>query len=297
MEYKDYYKILDVPKGASADEIKRAYRRLARRYHPDRNKADDAEDRFKEVNEAYEVLGDAEKRKVYDQLGAGVKDGQPFRPPPGWEGGFRQSRRTDDFGGFSDFFSTLFGGGAAGAAGGGFDPFQSGGGFTQQRKPPESRAKLSVSIRESYQGAKRTLNVDGRQLSVRIPRGITTGQVIRLSGQGQHGGDLLLEVTLRPSDGMRADGRDVHIEVPITPWQAALGGPVSVPTLGGTVSLNVPAGFTSGRKLRLKGRGLPGKPDGDAFAEILVGAPVPTTPAQREAYEQLRRAFDDMPDR
>lgn len=286
MEYKDYYKTLEVDRKASADEIKRAYRRLARKYHPDRNKETDAENRFKEVNEAYEVLSDAEKRKAYDQLGANWKNGQQFRPPPGWEGGFQRSRRTQDFGGFSDFFSSLFGGGAAG-----FDPFGDAEGF-RQRRPPETRAKLSVSVRESYEGAVRNITVNNRKLSVRIPKGITTGQVIRLSGQGQSGGDLLLEVTLRPSDGLRADGKDVHIDAAVPPWTAAMGGTVEVPTLAGKVSLTVPAGSTSGRKMRLRGRGLPGKPPGDALVSLQVVAPAPDNDTQRQAYEALRKSFE-----
>ncbi|WP_043765371.1 DnaJ C-terminal domain-containing protein [Algiphilus aromaticivorans] len=295
MEYKDYYKALEVDKGASADEIKRAYRKLARKYHPDRNKDPDAETHFKEVNEAYEVLSDPEKRKAYDQLGANWKSGEQFRPPPGWEGGFRQSRRTQDFGGFSDFFSTVFGaGGASGRGAQDFDLFgdMGGGGAGFRRAPPETRAKLSVSVRESFEGATRAVNVGGKRLSVKIPRGITTGQVIRLSGQGQQGGDLLLEVALRPSDGMRADGKDVHVEVPVPPWTAALGGQVEVPTLGGRVSLSIPAGSMGGRKMRLRGRGLPGSPPGDTYAELAVAPPEPRTDAQREAYEQLRRAFE-----
>ncbi|MCR9090383.1 DnaJ C-terminal domain-containing protein [Algiphilus sp.] len=291
MEYKDYYKILEVEKNASADEIKRAYRRLARKYHPDRNKEEDAETRFKEINEAYEVLSDAEKRKAYDQLGANWKAGEQFRPPPGWEGGFARGRRTEDFGGFSDFFSSLFGGGMAG--GSGFDPFGDRGAGSFQRAAPETRAKLSVSVRESFEGATRSINVGGKRLSVKIPKGVSSGQVIRLSGQGQQGGDLLLEIVLRESDGMRPDGKDIYVDVPVAAWTAAVGGQVSIPTLGGTVSMSVPPGSKSGRKMRLRGRGLPGKPTGDAYAILQVVAPEPKTEQQRKAYDALRSAFED----
>ena len=280
MEFKDYYTSLGVPRTATPEEIKRAYRRLAKEYHPDRNKDPDAETRFKEVNEANEVLSDPEKRRAYDQLGANWKAGQQFRPPPEWGGQFRHSRRTDDFGGFSDFFSTLFGGN-------GFE--QDPRGFRQA--PREVRARLQVSLQDSYAGATRTIDVGGRRLSVKVPKGITTGQVIRLGGQGGNGADLLLEIELRPDPVFRVEARDVHARVPVTPWDAALGGKVAIPTLGGTVEMAIPAGSQSGRKLRLRGRGLPGTPPGDQYAELIVQAPPISNDAQREAYEALRTVF------
>lgn len=179
------------------------------------------------------------------------------------------------------------------AGGAGFDPFGDRGGGGFQRAAPETRAKLSVSVRESYEGATRSINVGGKRLSVKIPKGVTSGQIIRLSGQGQQGGDLLLEVSLRECEGMRPDGKDVYVDVPVAAWTAAMGGQVSIPTLGGTVSMSVPPGSKSGRKMRLRGRGLPGKTAGDAYAVLQVVAPEPRNDKQRKAYEALRSAFDD----
>lgn len=285
MEFKDYYKTLGVSRSASPDEIKRAYRKLAREYHPDRNKAADAEARFKEVNEAHEVLSDAEKRRAYDQLGSNWKAGQQFRPPPGWGGGqFRQGPRNGDFGGFSDFFSSLFGGTGAG---GFFEEQVQGFGAP----PREVRARLAVSPQDAYSGATRTLDVGGRRLSVRIPKGIGHGQVMRLAGQGGNGADLLLEIELQADPVFRVEGRDVHVTVAVTPWDAALGGRITIPTLGGNVEMTIPAGSRSGRRLRLRGRGMPGDPPGDQYAEIQIQAPAPASEAQRAAYVALRDAF------
>lgn len=288
MEFKDYYKTLGVSRSATPDEIKRAYRKLARQYHPDRNKAADAENRFKDVNEAHEVLSDADKRRAYDQLGANWKAGQQFRPPPGWGGDrFRQSQRHTDAGGFSDFFSSLFGG--AGGNGMFDEQMQGFGGFTPP--PREVRARLAISVQDAYSGATRTLDVGGRRLSVRIPAGIGHGQVMRLAGQGGNGADLLLEIELQADPVFRVEGRNVHVVVTVTPWDAALGGKIAIPTLGGTVEMAIPAGSRSGRRLRLRGRGMPGEPAGDQYAELQIQAPAPEDDAQRDAYAALRDAF------
>lgn len=293
MEYKDYYKVLGVERTATAADIKRAYRKLAREFHPDKNKSKGAEDRFKEINEANEVLGDPGKRKLYDQLGANWKAGQNFTPPPGWRGfpggagpgaGRRGAGPQAGFGGdFSDFFSTLFGS----AGNGGFGGF--GGGFEGQQ---DMRARVTVTLEDSYEGAQKTLNLgDGRTLNVRIPRGITAGQTIRLAEQGQRGGDLFLEVEFAPHPRFKVDGRDVSTTVNVSPWEAALGGKVPVPTLGGTVELSVPPGTQSGRKMRLKGRGLPGKNPGDQFVIFNIVVPAAEDAQEREVYQQMAQRF------
>ncbi len=302
MEYKDYYKVLGVARSASADEIKRAYRKLAREYHPDKNKAAGAEDKFKEINEANEVLSDAEKRKAYDTLGANWKNGQQFTPPPGWEsmfgGGGRGPRGGGGRGGagfggggnFSDFFSTLFGGQMGGMGGGGFGGFEDmGSGFGGPPQP--SRAKIAISLEDSYEGAQKTLSVNGRTLSVRIPKGITAGQSIRLSGQGSQGGDLLLEIEFAPHDRFKLDGRNVTVRVKLAPWEAALGARVPVPTLGGTVELTIPAGTQTGRKLRLKGRGLPGTPAGDQIVSLQIVTPPAEGDEDKAFYEGMARRY------
>ena len=297
MEYKDYYKVLGVPRTASADDIKRAYRKLAREFHPDRNKAKGAEERFKEINEANEVLSDAQKRAAYDKLGANWRAGENFTPPPGWDFNFgnagfgRGAGRgrsagagagAGDFGGFSDFFSTLFGSG--------FEAHE-------DFEPParEQKLKLTISIEDSYNGTSRKVTVGARTLNVRIPKGITAGQSIRLSGQSARGGDLLMEIEFAPHDVFSADGRDVHVTVPIAPWEAALGHKVPVPTLGGTVELTVPAGSQSGKKLRLKGRGLPGTPPGDQLVTLSVVTPPVRNDVDREFYEDMAKQFDFDP--
>ncbi len=291
MQYKDYYKILGVPRSASADEIKRAYRKLAREFHPDKNKAKGAEDKFKEANEANEVLGDPEKRKAYDALGANWKAGQNFQPPPGWGGAGASRGRAagGGFGGgnFSDFFSQMFGGGAG--MGGGF------GGFDMpEAEAPPSRARLSIALEDSFNGSQRQISVGGRSLSVRIPKGITAGQTIRLAEQGNHGGDLLLEIEFAPHPRFEIEGRDLYHTLKIAPWEAALGAKVPVPTLGGEVELALPPGSQSGRKMRLKGRGLPGHTAGDQFVTLQVVAPPANSDEQRAAYEALRDQFKDF---
>ena len=304
MEYKDYYKVLGVSRSASAEEIKRAYRKLAKQYHPDKNKAKGAEDKFKEANEANEVLSDPKKRAAYDQLGANWKAGQNFQPPPGWEQHFSGGGRGPfgNAGGrmggadFSDFFSTLFGGGGGpfggggGGNAGGFDF----GGFGAQRQ--DQRASVEISIEDSFSGATRTITLStGRSLSVKIPKGITAGQTIRLSGQGLNGGDLMLEVAFAAHPDFEVDGREVRSTLAIAPWEAALGARVPARTLGGTVELTIPEGSQGGKKLRLKGRGLPGSqgaPAGDHTITLQIATPPAADAADRSFYGEMQRRFE-----
>lgn len=297
MEYKDYYKILGVSRSATPEEIKRAYRKLAREYHPDKNKAKGAEDKFKEINEANEVLSDADKRKAYDTLGPNWKAGQQFTPPPGWEsmfgaggrgprGGPRAGRPGPDLGGFSDFFSSLFGG-AGGGFGADFEDLR-GGGFGHGAQ--DTRARLAISLEDSYQGAQKNLSVNGRTLNVRIPKGVIPGQTIRLAQQSGHGGDLLLEVEFEPHPQFKVEGRDITATVYVAPWEAALGAKVPVPTLGGTVELSLPAG-SGGKRLRLKGRGLPGRTPGDQFVQVQVMTPPAASDEERGFYEDMAKRF------
>ncbi len=309
MEYRDYYKVLGVARSASADEVKRAYRKLARKFHPDVSKEKNAEARFKEVQEAYEVLRDPEKRAAYDQLGADFKNGQQFRPPPGWGNNFESSggrggrggRRADADPGFSDFFSSLFG------THGPFSEFE-GGGAGIQGRGDDRRARIELSLEEAFSGGSREFTLqhpeisgDGhlalrdRTLRVQIPAGVSSGQVIRLAGQGEAGagkgraGDLLLEVTIAPHRLYRVEGRDVTLELPVAPWEAALGATVSTPTLGGAVELRIPAGARAGQRLRLRGRGLPGEPPGDQYVVLKIALPPADSPRAKELYETLAR--------
>lgn len=291
MQFKDYYQTLGVEPGASAAEIKTAYRRLARKHHPDVSSEDGAEDRFKSVNEAYEALRDPAKRAAYDQLRArGYRPGDEVRPPHGGFGGARggQFDFEDIFaaggaqGGFSDFFEQMFGGrrgGFAGAPAG-------------ASAPRDTRARLSVPLEAVYNGDSVRIAVNGRSLDVRVPRGVRPGQAIRLAGQGAHG-DLLLEVEYAAHPHFEVEGRDVIHVLPVARWEAALGASVSVPTLGGKVQLQVPAGSEAGRKLRLRGRGLPaaGGTTGDQIVELEVLAPQPRDDAQHQAYLGLQQAF------
>jgi curved DNA-binding protein len=309
MKYRDYYQILGVARDASAEDIKKAYRRLARKYHPDVSKEANAEERFKEVAEAYEVLRDAEKRAAYDQLGSNWQAGQEFRPPPGWQSGPRPG--AGGFGGrdFSDFFESLFGGlgGRGGFTGMGDMGGMGGmGGFAAAGQ--DQTVSLDISLEEAYHGGQRSLQLQApeqdssgrvttrtRTLNVRIPAGVTAGQRIRLSGQGGAGfgggpkGDLYLEVNLRPHPLYQVQGRDLILEVPLAPWEAALGGKVEVPTLGGPVTLKIPANAHNGQKLRLRGRGLPGQPPGDQFAMLRIVNPPADTDAARELFRRMAR--------
>lgn len=301
MQFKDYYEILGVKADASEAEIKSAYRKLARKYHPDVSKEAGAEDKFKSVSEAYEALKDADKRREYDQLKArGYRSGDDFQPPPGWQGNAGGGRAAPDFGegaDFSDFFESVFGRNRGG-----------GGGRAGPRRGRDLQAQLAIDLRTAFTGGRERITMrDGptgeRSLDVKIPAGILAGQQIRLAGQGHPGsaggpaGDLLLEVVYRPDPRYQLEGRNLITHVAITPWQAALGASVTVPTMSGDVELKIPAGSDSGRKLRLRGRGWPGASKGDQIVAIDIRIPAPTTDAQKEAYENLAKSFEvDAPD-
>lgn len=295
MEFRDYYQALGVGRDASADEVKRAYRKLARKYHPDVSKEKDAEKRMKEVNEAHAVLSDPEKRAAYDRLGEGHRAGEDFRPPPGWDSGFEFGEAPAGAGGgFSDFFSEIFGRmGGAGAR--------------------DHHARIELDLEDAFTGAERQITlqapkVDGhgrvgleqRTLSVKIPKGIRAGQVIRLAGQGagaagrnggSKSGDLLLEVGFRPQSRLRLEGRDLYLALPVAPWEAALGAVVPVELPGGsTIEVRIPEGAQSRRRLRVRGKGLPSSPPGDLYIEIEVVAPPANSEKARAAYEALKAA-------
>jgi len=282
MQYKDYYQILGLTRGAEAAEVKRAYRRLARKYHPDVSKEKNAEEKFKELQEAYEVLKDPEKRAAYDQLGRDYRPGQQFRPPPDWAQRFGHSggARFSEVDGFSDFFSSLFG--TSGA----------------ERAPEAEAGYLDVTLEEAFAGARRRVSLSengrARLVDVQIPAGVSDGQALRIPGSGQRAA-LIFRVRLRPHALYSVQGRDVQIELPLAPWEAALGTKVEVPTLGGTVELTIPAGSQSGQRLRLRGRGFPGSPKGDQLVSIKLVTPAAQSAEAREAYERMKREFDFNP--
>jgi curved DNA-binding protein len=311
MRYKDYYAVMGVDRDATQDEIKRAYRKLARKYHPDVSKEPDAEARFKELGEAYEVLKDPEKRAAYDGLGTKWQAGQDFRPPPDWNegfefhgGGFTRGAPED----FSDFFDTLFGRGATGG------PFTRTSGRVFHARGEDSYAKILIDLEDAFSGKTRTVtlehtevgpegrpSVKQRTLNVRVPKGVRQGQHIRLAGQGSPGigrgerGDLYLEVEFRPHPYYRVEGKDVFIDLPVAPWEAALGGTVKVRTPSGYVDLTIPPNSSNGRKLRLKDRGIPAKQPGDLFVVLNVSLPKADTDAGKAAYADFAQAFEFDP--
>ncbi len=313
MEYKDYYQIMGVERGATQDEIKRAYRKLARKYHPDVSKDANAEKRFKEVGEAYEVLKDPEKRAAYDNLGSNWRAGEDFEPPPDWNAGFefRGGGFTDaDQSHFSDFFEQLYGRAAADA-------------FRTRRRPgaadfglagEDHHARILVDLEDAFNGAERVISLNlpeftargeminrEHRLNVKIPPGVVSGQRIRLRGQGGVGygdapaGDLYLEVGFAQHPLFTTQQRDVYLDLPITPWEAALGETIAIPTLGGKVDLKIPAGTQNGSKLRLKGRGLPGKVPGDQYVTLKIQTPKAKTDADRALYQKMKQQMNFNP--
>ena len=284
MKYKDYYAILGVERGAGADEIKKAYRKLAQKHHPDVSKEKGAEERFKDIAEAYQTLKDPEKRAAYDQLGSGFQPGQDFRPPPDWAqqfGGGQGGFSFEDLD-LSDLFESLAGRGR-GARPGGPIPGQ------------DYEATVRLSIEDAFRGTELDLNLGSKTIKARIPKGATDGQRLRLRGQGGKGvnggrdGDLYLNIVLAAHRLYRPNGHDLYLDLPLTPWEAALGATVEVPTLGGAVSVKIPAGTTSGKQLRIGRKGLPkpGGGEGDLYAIVQVVNPARLDEKERALFEQL----------
>ncbi|MBU3587493.1 DnaJ domain-containing protein [Polynucleobacter sp. 31A-FELB] len=320
MKFRDYYETLGVARGATEAEIKAAYRKLARKYHPDVNKEAGAEEQFKAVGEAYSVLKDTEKRAAYDRMGANWKNGQDFTPPPNWNEGFEYSDGNfgGGHGGFgggyegdqSEFFESLFGRGRHRQGGRGGNPRQG-----MDFKGQDHHAKILIDLADAYNGAKRTIalhmptqdanghvSTQERKLDVSIPKGIKAGQNLRLAGQGGPGmgsgaaGDLYLEIDFHPNPIYRVDGKDVYLDLPLAPWEAALGTTVNIPTpAGSTLELKIPAGTATGRKMRLKEKGIPSKEAGDLYVVPNIVLPSADTDAQKEAYQSLEKAFDFNP--
>ena len=313
MQFKDYYQTLGVAREATPDDIKQAYRKLARKYHPDVSKEKEAEARFKEIGEAGEVLRDPEKRAAYDAAGnQWARESAPgrerdFQPPPGWDAGFEFSGRGGaPEGDHSDFFEALFGRAGRGARTRRAEAHMPG---------QDHHAKVLIDLEDAYRGAQRSislrvpvLDAEGRgvlqerTLDVNIPKGIREGQHLRLAGQGRPGlgegapaGDLYLDIAFSPHRLYRVDGRDVYLDLPVAPWEAALGASVAVPTPDGELELTVPKGSASGRKLRLKGRGIPGKTPGDFYVVLVVALPPADDPKARAAYESFAAGFDFNP--
>ena len=322
MEYVDYYKTLGVERDASQEEITKAYKRLARKYHPDLNKAAGSEDKFKDLNEAYEVLKDPEKRKRYDMLGANWKHGAPFEPPPGWAGAGGPGGVHFEFhgpggqSGFSDFFDVLFGGGGpfggGGRRGGGRggvdleDLFGGRGGGFGGNGPSRGRdveSELTIQLEDSYHGSKKAVEMSGpggrKRYEVKIPKGVRDGETIRLPGQGmagetgQQSGHLYLKIRVAAHPTFKVEGDDLAVVVPVPAWDAALGCKIDVPTPNGTVSMKVPPGCSSGQRLRLRGKGMPRRSSGrhgDLYAELRIEVPKELTATQRELFRKLQES-------
>ncbi len=305
MQFKDYYKVMGVARDATETQIKQAYRRLARKYHPDVSKEKDAEARFKELGEAYEVLKSPEKRAAYDQLGQDHGSGEDFRPPPDWGAGFEFSGAGGGDPAYSDFFDSLFG--ARAGSRGVRNPFSDGRG-------DDHHAKVLLDLDAALQGGTRSftlrvpeIDAQGRlaskerTLNVQIPKGILAGQSIRLAGQGARppgadkAGDLFLEIDFQPHSMYRVDGRDLYLDLPVTPWEAALGGSIKAPTPAGIVDLKIPAGSHAGTQLRLKGRGIPANPAGNFFVVLEIALPPATDDKARAAYQAMADALPFNP--
>lgn len=317
MQYKDYYSVLGVDRKASLDDIKKAYRRLARKYHPDVSKESNAEEKFKDVQEAYEVLKDPEKRTAYDQLGSNWKQGQDFRPPPGWNqntrfytsdnmGDFSQ----EDLGGFSDFFANLFGAGGRGRSRQQQTHYEE-----YQQRGSDQHAKVAITLDEAFHGTSRTfqlrvpeINRNGvmhettRTIKVNIPAGTLPGTQLRLAQQGAPGlggaaaGDLYLEIEVEPHKLFTLQGHDVYLTLPVAPWEAALGADIKVPTLGGTVGLKLKPNSQAGQKLRLKDRGMPSKSKtGDQYVILQINIPPADTDEKKHVYQRMAEVMPFNP--
>lgn len=312
MKFKDYYETLGVKRDATQDEIKNAYRKLARKYHPDVSKQSDAEERFKEVGEAYKVLKDPESRSAYDRLGANWRNGQDFQPPPD-AGDFEFRSNGSGSAGFEgmdfgDFFEQMFSRQA------GHGAYRTHGTHTMRMAGEDHHAKIQIALEDAYHGAERSISlrlpeVDERghvvhrtrTLNVNIPKGIRAGQSLRLAGQGGPGigggpaGDLYLEIAFRPHPHYRIDGADVYMDLPLAPWEAALGATVTANTPAGAVELTIPPNSAAGRKLRLKGKGIPGKEAGNLYVVLAIALPRAETDSEKEAYRAFQKAFDFHP--
>ncbi|MEG2172875.1 MAG: J domain-containing protein [Desulfovibrionaceae bacterium] len=303
VSYKDYYKLLGVERSTSVEDIAKAYKKLARKHHPDLNPDDKgAEEKFKEINEAYEVLKDPEKRKLYDQLGPNWKEGQQFQGAPGFENmNFNFNGQNFGGAGFSDFFEAMFGQAARGQGGGGgrggFGPDPFGGFSARQRRGRDVEADLPISLEDAFKGGRRTITLTmpqgDRTLEVNVPAGIREGGKLRLSGQGDStpggsAGDLFLRIKYAPHAQFRTEGDTVHFDLQLSPWEAVLGAKARVPTLEGAIELNIPAGTSSGRKFRLRGKGLgSGASRGDQIVQVQITVPAELTKRERELWDAL----------